>query len=147
MTKILDRISIIELVNLYARYADRREAEKQSQLFTKNAIINVYQGEPDKHQSIQTLQGHEELKKGFSGLNDYDTTTHFNGQTSLTIDNDHATGETYCLAHHLKTQNGQRTLTVMSIHYYDTFIKENDKWLFSERKLIIDWTDSRQSNP
>lgn len=147
MTNIADRISIMELINLYAHYADRRQADKQSQLFTKNAIVNVYQGEPVTHKPIQVLLGRQELENAFGGLKDYDITTHINGQTSLTINGDKATGETYCVAHHLKTENGQRTLTIMYIRYYDTFVREANNWLFSERKLIIDWTDSRPSNP
>ena len=142
-----DHIEIINLINSYSRYADRREAKKQSELFTTNAVVEVYQGEPDKSKPIQILNGRNELEQGFLGLVNYDLTTHFNGQSTLAINNDSATGETYCLAHHLRTEQEQRTLIIMSIRYYDTFVKEDKKWFFSERKLIIDWTDSRISKP
>jgi hypothetical protein len=48
--------------------------------------------------------------------------------------------------HLLETDDG-RTLIVMSIRYADTFVKHDDTWLFAERKLIIDWTDTRPSQP
>ena len=147
MTEILDRIAIFQLINAYSHFADRREPKKQSELFTSDATIEVYQGEPDKNKPIQILRGQKEFEEGFAGLNQYDTTTHFNGQSTITINNNTATGETYCLAHHVQTKQEQRTLLVMSIRYYDTFIKQNDSWFFSERKLIIDWTDSRLSMP
>lgn len=147
MAKDTDQISIIKIINLYAHYADRRKPDKQSQLFTKNAVVEVYQGEPDTHKPVQILKGREELEKAFGELKNYNLTTHLNGQTNLSINGNSANGETYCVAHHLKTENGQRTLTVMYIRYYDIFVKEDNNWLFSERKLIIDWTDSRLSNP
>jgi len=141
-----DRIVIRELIDSYAHYADRREAEKQAALFTEDAVIEVYQGEPDAHKPVQVLRGRSELADGFAGLKKYDVTTHLNAQSIITIDHaDRATGISYCMAHHLLTEQGKRTLIVMSIRYYDTFSRQNGKWLFAERKLIIDWADSRPS--
>jgi hypothetical protein len=37
---------------------------------------------------------------------------------------------------------GKRTLFIASIRYYDVFAKVDGKWLFAERKLIVDWTDT-----
>ena len=33
----------------------------------------------------------------------------------------------------------------LSIRYEDSFTKRDDTWLFAERRLIIDWTDTRPS--
>ena len=52
-----------------------------------------------------------------------------------------------CLAHHLWMRDGQGILMLMSIRYHDTMVRAGDRWLFKERKLIIDWTDTRPSNP
>ena len=57
-----------------------------------------------------------------------------------------ATGETYCIAHHVSVNEGKRTLFVASIRYYDVFAKMEGKWLFAERKLLVDWTDTRPMN-
>jgi SnoaL-like domain len=81
----------------------------------------------------------------FKVLDNYDVSTHFNGQSTVTLDADRATGETYCLAHHLWNENGQRMLMMMSIRYLDTFARHDDHWLFAERQLISDWTDKRPS--
>jgi hypothetical protein len=35
---------------------------------------------------------------------------------------------------------------VASIRYLDSFIKANGRWLFSERKLMVDWTETRPMN-
>ena len=37
----------------------------------------------------------------FENLNRYEATTHFNGQSTIVLDGDRATGESYCLAHHV----------------------------------------------
>ena len=67
------------------------------------------------------------------------------GQSTVTVDGDRATGETYCLAHHLWTEEGRRTLMVMSIRYHDTFVRQGGRWFFAERRLITDWVDRRPS--
>ncbi|HKN89277.1 MAG TPA: nuclear transport factor 2 family protein [Acidimicrobiia bacterium] len=76
------------------------------------------------------------------------TTTHFNGQSTVSVDGDRATGESYCLAHHLsKDEDGQRTMMIASIRYLDEFVKQDGDWLFAERRLMVDWTETRPSAP
>jgi hypothetical protein len=36
---------------------------------------------------------------------------------------------------------------VASIRYLDTFVKQNGAWLFAERRLMVNWTDTRPSVP
>jgi hypothetical protein len=36
---------------------------------------------------------------------------------------------------------------VASLRYYDTFVKLDGAWLFAERRLIVDWTETRASLP
>jgi len=57
-----------------------------------------------------------------------------------------ATGETYCIAHHVSASEGTRTLFIASLRYYDVFAKVEGKWLFAERKIMVDWTDTRPIN-
>jgi SnoaL-like domain len=54
---------------------------------------------------------------------------------------------TYCRAHHIWNDEGQRTLPVISIRYLDKFVRQDGAWRFAERQLIIDWTDQRPSSP
>ena len=62
-------------------------------------------------------------------------------------DGDRATGECYCIAHHLFTENGERKLMIAWLRYGDTFVKVDGAWLFAERKLYVDWTETRPSHP
>ena len=91
------------------------------------------------------LEGREALTPVFADLNRYETTTHFNGQSTPTIDGDRATGESYTIAHHLFTEGGNRMIMVASLRYLDTFAKIDGSWYFAERKL--DWSETPPSTP
>ena len=56
-------------------------------------------------------------------------------------------GAPYCLAHHLRTEDRHRTLTVIAIRYLDTFAHAPDAWRFASCTLVLDWTDERPSIP
>jgi hypothetical protein len=80
----------------------------------------------------------------FADLNKYDATTHFVGQSTIfTLTNDRATGEAYCLAHHITVDGKNRRLMVASLRYQDTFAKMDGAWLFAERLLYVDWLEER----
>lgn len=89
------------------------------------------------------LTGRESLTPVFHDLNRYEVTTHFNGQSTVAIDGDRATGESYTLAHHLFTEEGERRIMVASLRYLDEFVKQGGTWLFSRRELILDWSETR----
>jgi hypothetical protein len=74
-------------------------------------------------------------------------TTHFNGQSTVVLDGQRATGESYTIAHHLFTADGERKIMIASLRYLDTFAKTGGTWLFAERNLILDWTETRPSAP
>ncbi len=137
-----DRLALRELFDAYAHCADRRDAEGQKALFTDDTRFAVYMdgegGEP-----TYVLQGREALTPVFEDLNRYETTTHFNGQSTVTIDGDSATGESYTIAHHVFGEDGTRKIMIASIRYLDTFAKIDQGWYFAERKLILDWSETR----
>src|SRR5580692_4200485 len=118
-----DRLAIRELVEAYAHCADRRDAEGQMSLFTVNTHFVVYMNSKDPKPSME-LHSREALAPVFADLNKYDTTTHFVGQiTIFTLAEDRATGETYCLAHHVTITGEKRRLMMASLRYAETFVK------------------------
>lgn len=139
-----DRLAIRELVDAYAHCADRRDAMGQMALFTDDTRFVVYM-DATTNQPTQELHGRDALAPVFDNLNSYATTTHFNGQSTVSIEGARATGESYCLAHHLSVTDAQRTLMIASIRYLDEFVKQDGAWLFAERRLMVDWTETRAS--
>src|ERR1700731_3399370 len=138
-----DRLAIRELVEAYAHCADRRDAKGQMSLFTADTHFVVYMNAKDATPS-QELHSREALAPVFAALNQYDATTHFVGQsTILSLSGDRATGQAYCLAHHVTVGPGTRRLMVASLRYNDSFVKTDGAWLFSERLLYVDWVDER----
>src|ERR1700757_2232027 len=90
-----DRLAIRELVEGYARCADRRDAKGQMALFTEDTRFVVYMNAKDPAPS-QELHSRAALAPVFAELNKYDATTHFIGQSTIfTLTADRATGVTY----------------------------------------------------
>jgi ketosteroid isomerase-like protein len=141
-----DRLAIRELIDAYAHCADRRDAKGQMALFAEGTVFQVFM---DSHslEPTYTLRGRAALAPVFADLNQYRATTHFNGQSTVRLDGDHATGESYCIAHHLTVDGRKRTMMLASIRYLDRFVKQDGAWLFAERKLMVDWTETRASRP
>ena len=138
-----DRLAIRELIEAYAHCADRRDANGQMSLFTADTHFVVYMNAKDSMPSME-LHSRDSLAPVFADLSKYDATTHFVGQSTIfTLTDDRATGEAYCLAHHVTVDSGKRRLMVASLRYDDTFVKIDGAWLFSERRLYVDWIDER----
>jgi hypothetical protein len=137
-----DRLAIRELFDAYAHCADRRDAEGQKSLFTADTRFAVYM-EGEGSEVTYVLQGREALTPIFDDLNRYEATTHFNGQSTVALAGDRATGESYTIAHHVFTEGGARKIMVASLRYLDTFTKIDGRWYFAERELVVDWSETR----
>ena len=138
-----DRLAIRELVDAYAHCADRRDAKGQMALFTEDTRFLVFM-DATATEPTQELHGRESLAPVFDNLNTSAAPLHFNGQSTVSPGGDQATGESYCLAHHLSVgEDGQRTMMIASIRYLDEFVKQDRQWLFAERRLMVNWTETR----
>jgi hypothetical protein len=138
-----DQLAIRELVEAYAHCADRRDAKGQIALLTPDTHFVVYMNAKDSMPS-QELHSREALAPVFGDLNKYNATAHFVGQNTIfTLTAGRATGEAYCLAHHVADGDGKRRLMVASLRYLDTFVKIDDSWLFAERRLYVDRLEER----
>jgi hypothetical protein len=141
--KAADRLAIRELVETYARCADSRDAKGQMASFTADTHFVVYMNAKDPKPS-QELHSREALAPIFADLNRYTATMHFVGQSTIfTLNSARATGEAYCIAHHLTVDGERRRLMVAYLRYLDTFAKIDGTWLFAERLLHVDWLEER----
>ena len=112
-------------------------------LFTPDTHFVVYMDAKNPTPS-QELRSREALAPVFADLNKYQATMHFLGQSTISsLANNHATGQTYCLAHHLTVDGNHRRLMIATLRYHDTFTKVEGSWLFAERRLFVDWLEER----
>jgi len=132
--EIADRLAIRELVDAYAHCADRRDVEGQMSLFTADTEFLVFMDSRSADPSHK-IDGRDGLRPVFENLNTYEATTHFNGQSTVTWEQESATGISYCLAHHLKVDGPRRSLMIASIRYLDRFAKMDGQWYFKATKV------------
>ena len=138
-----DRLAIRELIEAYAHCADRRDAKGQMALFTADTHFVVYMNAKDP-KPTQELHSREALAPVFADLNQYAATMHFVGQSTIfSLSGDRATGEAYCIAHHLTVDGEKRRVMVAYLRYRDVFVKMDGTWLFAERLLYVDWLEER----
>lgn len=137
-----DRLALRELFDSYAHCADRRDADGQLNLFTVDTRFAVFMDGPGTEPSY-VLHGREALSPVFEDLNRYEATMHFNGQSTVDLDGDRATGESYTIAHHVFSQDGTRLMMVAWLRYLDVFAKVDGAWYFAERELILEWSETR----
>jgi SnoaL-like protein len=137
-----DRLAIRELVDAYAHCADRRDAEGQKALFTEDTHFLVYMNGTGT-EPTEDLHGREQLTPVFAALKQYEVTMHFNGQSTVSFDGEGATGETYCIAHHVFSADGERKIMLAYLRYLDSFVTQGGAWLFAERNLYLEFSDTR----
>jgi SnoaL-like domain len=141
-----DRLAIRQLFDAYARCADTRDAEGQKALFTTDTRFAVYMDGPGTEPSY-VLAGREALSPVFEDLNRYEATMHFNGQSTVTLDGNRATGDSYTIAHHVYPENDTRMMMVAWLRYLDTFTKVDQTWYIAERQIILTWSETRPLGP
>ncbi|HEY3670802.1 MAG TPA: nuclear transport factor 2 family protein [Acidimicrobiia bacterium] len=139
------------LAEHYARGVDRRvDVDAFVDLFLPDAVITIH--DPSESTEPREIRGAERLARIPEIIQRYPKTFHMLGQSTYSIDDDEATGEVYCIAHHLTLDEpagpGTGTDYVMFIRYEDTYRPNDDgAWRFAHRRLRVDWTETRVVNP
>lgn len=142
-----DRLALRRLVDAWAHCADRRLAEQQSNLFVPDGTILNYEGDPSIHKPHSTIKGRAAIRSALAVLNMFTVTLHMNGQSEVMIHGDDAIGETYCTVHQFTQADDSRKCQTLGIRYRDQFLRRTNRWYFTERKVVIDWSDTRVSTP
>ncbi len=138
-----DRAALADLVAQYARCVDRGNPEGVAACFAPDGVLRRIDL-PAGKKLLSERTGRDEIARAISKL-PYHSTFHFVGQQQTEIAGDTATGETYCIAHHLTMPDDGSPATdfVMFIRYQDQFVRLDEGWRFASRELHIDWTETR----
>lgn len=136
--EIAQRLALRELIDTFSNLADEKNVAEQILLFTSDAHINVVM----EGKEVFYLNGQQQILDAFSGyLSQFSVVYHINGQQTVTIDGDTATGIAYCQVVLIKDENGQRIKQTSGVRYHDRYVFQNGQWLISERLSNFMWTD------
>ncbi len=133
-----------ELYDLAARYAagaDRNDAELFVSAFLPHGRLRRFDP-ADAPQPASDRSGHQSLAEVPGLLGRYARTFHHLGQARYEVDEETATGEVYCLAHHLTTDDPP-VVQVMHIRYRDRYRRVDGRWGIEDRCVLVDWSEHR----
>lgn len=135
--EMADRMALKDLVDTFSNLADTKEIDKQVQLFTEDAEVTSYQG--DKITS--DLKGRKELAERFKAfLDQFTTVYHINGQQTVSIDGDKATGIAYAQVVLVSENDGKKTMLTEGVRYNDEYVRRDGRWLISKRTSHFEWS-------
>jgi len=141
--ELADRAALKELVDAVSILADKKQVHAQVQLFAENAISETYIAGT----LFLKVQGREAMEKAFTDLlQQFETVYHFNGQQTLTINGDSATGTAYCLVTLIGNEEDKKMQTTIGAVYQDEFVRENNRWLIAKRTGNFNWQEKREAN-
>jgi hypothetical protein len=142
-----DHAELHALAVRYANAVDRRDAELFLSVFTPDAALLIFDPS-DSEQPTGERRGREQLAKVPELIKRYSSTYHLVGNATYEVVGDKARGEVYCIAHHLSRRDEGDSDYVMFIRYVDAYRRlPGERWLIAERRLLVDWTETRPVNP
>jgi uncharacterized protein (TIGR02246 family) len=131
-----DEAAIRRLAALYARAVDRNEPDTMAGLFAADAVI---EGPGFTMQGTEQICAIPGMLRGM-----YARTLHQVHQQTVRIEGDSAEGQTYCTANHVSDKGGGAAENlVWAMRYHDRLRREQGRWVFVRRSVIIDWTETR----
>lgn len=128
--EIKDRMALRELADRVSLLADQKDFAAQVQLFTEDAVSETYSA----GNLLLALQGREQMASAFADyLKDVETLFHMNGQHIVTIEEDGATGTSYCSITMVTPSGGHKVKTEILAIYNDTYARKGDGWQIAKR--------------
>lgn len=119
-----------DLIDAYACLGDEKKIPEVMALFTPDAVYKVFMGDF----LAANTSGTENLERDFTAHASL-VKTYFtmNGQHTVKIDGDTATGISFSQIKMIRAHEGKNVLTDYSVKYDDQYVYQNEKWLIKER--------------
>lgn len=141
IAELEDRVALKNLVDTFSNLSDTKEAELQAQLFTEDATVKTL---IDGKVAVE-LKGRKQIAEVFGNfLATQETIYHMNGQQTVTLNGDSATGISYCQVAMIATVEGKRMITQQGVRYNDEYKKINGRWYIKNRISNFMWRDTRE---
>jgi hypothetical protein len=142
LDQLADQLELRQIAADYARGVDVPDGELVADLFLPDGVLRI--GHRGKAEPFSERVGREAIATAMAGLTRYETTLHVIANQYIDISGDSATGETYCLAHHIREVEGKGPMNyVMGIRYLDQYSRTSEGWKIAVRELQVDFTEDR----
>lgn len=119
-----------DLIDAYAYLGDEKKIPEVMDLFTQDINYKVYMG----GNLVADVLGRENMEKDFNAhaalVKTYFT---MNGQHTVKIDGNTATGLSFSQLKMIREVEGQDVLTDYSVKYEDNYVFQDGKWLIKDR--------------
>lgn len=138
-----DRFALRDLAEGYAFAIDHHDRQAFEALFHEDASLVTFVGNDPGDEPRNTHTGHAALGRIVDVLATmYPRTFHLVGNHRCAVDGDSATGEAYCVAHHLTPDPFRHGATdyVMVIRYLDDYGRRDGVWRFTRRRMLLEWS-------
>jgi len=131
------------LIDAYAYLGDEKKISEQMMLFTPDVIYTVHMNGA----VVSTVESTASMEKEFSG-HAAQVKTYFtlNGQHTVKIDGNAATGISYSQLKMIRENDGKENITDYSVRYDDVYVCQDGKWLIKERKAYFLIVEARPLN-
>jgi hypothetical protein len=133
MASVEDHIAIQRLMYRYALCADRKDYAGFAEIFCEDAEF-VNRG--TRVAPLTAIQGM------MRALERYKQTLHLVQNVLYEVQDDTATGETYCLASHLFEENDREMKVDMGIIYQDRLRRTPQGWRIQHRGFTLLWSQT-----
>lgn len=125
-----DKEELRAVIDAYATLGDDKKLSEQMALFTPDTTYNVFM---NGHQVVAT-NGRDQMEKDFAEhIAQVKTYFTLNGQFSVTVDGNTASGVSFSQLKMIRETEGKDVLTDYSVRYEDTFVRQDGKWLIKAR--------------
>lgn len=115
--------------------------QKQTLLFTEDAMVESYSG----GQLVSSLKGRKQIGDTFGAyLANFETVYHINGQQTVELHGDRATGISYCLVTLIGTENGRKIKNTAGVYYNDEYLRRGSAWLIAKLVSHFAWRDREE---
>jgi hypothetical protein len=137
-----DRLALRELVDAYALAVDQRDETWFRSLWLPDARLTTHAGDGPPQGD---MQGVDAISRVTTLIARYPLTLHVVANHVCRLDGHDpgaATGEAYCIGHHLTpTDDGRHDDYVMAIRYIDRYGRDDGgAWRFATREVRRQWT-------
>jgi hypothetical protein len=144
MSRESELAAALELRRLHDAYAaalDGNDPEGLLAVFSEDARLRMF--DPGATEPSAEVVGHDQLVYMPTVMAErYAKTMHVITNSSSKVDGDQATGDAYCVAHHMIEGDAGPYKVVIYLRYHDEFTWGTDaRWRISSRDIVFLWAE------